>query len=46
MALVENRHRIRQAARGVKQFLGRVRDAGDAKDMAAEQEARQAEAAE
>lgn len=46
MALVENRHRIRQAARGVKQFLGRVRDAGDAKEMAAEQEARQAEAAE
>lgn len=46
LALVENRHRIRQAARGVKQFLGKVRDANDAADMAARQDARLAEAAE
>ncbi len=46
LALVENRQRIRQAARGVKQFLSRVRDAQDAADMAARQKARQAEAAE
>jgi len=46
LALVENRHRIRQAARGVKQFLARVRDSKDAADMAERQAARQAEAAE
>jgi len=46
LALVENRHRIRQAARGVKQFLGKVRDAKDAAEMAARQDARLAEAAE
>lgn len=46
LALVENRHRIRQAARGVKQFLGKVRDSKDAAEMAAKQDARLAEAAE
>ena len=46
LALVENRHRIRQAARGVKQFLAKVRDKQDAADMAAAQDARHAEAAE
>lgn len=46
LALVENRHRIRQAARGVKQFLSRVRDAQDAADMAERQAAKQAEAVE
>ncbi|MGZ0187421.1 MAG: LL-diaminopimelate aminotransferase [Alphaproteobacteria bacterium] len=46
LAMVENRQRVRQAARGVKQFLARVRDTKDAADMAMAQEARQAEAAE
>jgi len=46
LALVENRQRIRQAARGVKQFLAKVRDSKDAADMAAAQNAKQAEAAE
>ena len=46
LALVENRQRIRQAARGVKQFLSRVRDADDAAELAARYESEQAEAAE
>lgn len=46
LALVENRQRIRQAARGVKHFLAKVRDSKDAADMAAAQNAKQAEAAE
>lgn len=46
LALVENRHRIRQAARGVKQLLARVRDTKDAAEMAAKHDAKQAEAAE
>ncbi len=46
LALVENRQRIRQAARGVRQFLSRVRDAKDAAEMAERQDARQAEAVE
>lgn len=46
LALVENRQRIRQAARGVKQFLAKVRDEKDAAEMAARQDARLAEAAE
>jgi len=45
LALVENRHRVRQAARGIKQFLGKVRDSKDAAEMAERQDARQAEAA-
>jgi len=46
LALVENRHRIRQAARGVKQFLSRVRDAKDAAELAQRYETKPAEAAE
>lgn len=46
LALVENTQRIRQAARGVKQFLSKVRDSKDAAAMAAAQDAKQAEAAE
>jgi alanine-synthesizing transaminase len=46
LAMVENRQRVRQAARGVKQFLARVRDTKDAADMAMAQEAREAEIAE
>ncbi len=45
LALVENRQRIRQAARGVKQFLAKVRDSKDAAEMAKEQEAKIARAA-
>jgi alanine-synthesizing transaminase len=44
LALVENRQRIRQASRGIKQFLSKVRDSKDAMEMAKRQDARIAEA--